>query len=329
MTRGRALLVGLAVICCLAGSSGRAQDPSAKDYPNKPIRLVVGFAAGGPTDVIARVIAQDMTIALGQTIVVENRLGANALIATESVARADPDGYTLLFASLSHNVNALLVKAAKYDPLRDFAPISNAAVLPMLIVTSPSTPVSSVAELVAMAKARPGDVTFGSAGNGGSAHLAAAMLQAATGTQMTHVPFRGNGPALNEVIAGRVTFMFYPMIGVADQVAGKNLKVLAVGTEVRNPDFPGVPTTAEAGLKGFEETAPWVGMLAPAGTPAPIVAALHRAMRRSLDRPQTRERMAQLGAIAVGDTPAEFSAFLAKDIGRWQRVIATSGLKPE
>jgi tripartite-type tricarboxylate transporter receptor subunit TctC len=303
---------------------------AAQPYPSKPVKVVVGFAAGGPTDVIARVVAQDMSASLGQGFVVENRPGANAIIATELVARAAPDGHTLLFSSLSLLVNAILLEGkAKYDPFKDFAPVSNAALLPMVIVAGPQAPFGSIGELIAMAKAKPGELSYGTSGHGGSTHLAGAMLENATGTKMINVPFKGNGPALAEVMGGRVTFMFYPAVGIADQVAAKRLKVLAVGTTAPHPDFPGVPTMAEAGLPGFEATAPWVGMLAPAGTPAPIVNRLSEEMRKSIARPETRERMKQLGAIAVGDTPAEYAAFLKKDYERWAQVIKASGVKAE
>src|SRR4051812_41628490 len=258
----------------------------AQSYPAKPVKVLVGFAAGGPTDVIARIVAQDMTASLGQSFVVENRAGANAIIATEAVARSAPDGYTVLFSSLSLLVNAILLEGrVKYDPFRDFAPVSNAAVLPMVIVTAAQAPVGSIGELIALAKARPGEISYGTSGNGGSSHLAGAMLESATRTQMINVPFKGNGPALAEVMAGRVTFMFYPIVGIADQVAAKKLKVLAVGTPGHHPDFPGVPTMTESGLAGFEETAPWVGMLAPVATPPGAIERLSAEMRKSLARP--------------------------------------------
>jgi tripartite-type tricarboxylate transporter receptor subunit TctC len=217
----------------------------------------------------------------------------------------------------------------KYDPVKDFAPVSNAANLPQVVVTSPTTGLNSMRELIATAKAKPGEVSYATSGIGGSTHLAGAMLETATGTKMINVPFKGNGPALAEVMSGRVTFMFYPVIGIAEHVAGKKLKVLAVGTTERHPDFPGVPTLGEAGLPGFEATAPWVGILAPAGTPAPIVNRLAEEMRKSLAKAETRERMRQLGAVIVADTPAAFAAFLRKDHERWAQVIKTSGVKAE
>ncbi len=302
----------------------------AQEYPAKPVRMIVGFAAGGPTDVIARLIAQDLSISMKQPVIVENRPGANAIIATEYVARSAPDGHTLLFSSLSLLVNAILMEGkVKYDPFRDFAPVSNAANLPQVVVTSPETRINSVPELIALAKSKPGEVSYATSGIGGSTHLAGAMLETFTGTQMINVPFKGNGPALAEVMSGRVSFMFYPIVGIAEHVASKRLKVLAVGTTSRHPDFAGVPTMAEAGLPGFEATAPWVGILAPAGTPATVVNRLAEEMRKSLARPETRERMRQLGAVIVADTPAEFAAFLRKDHERWAQVIKTSGVKAE
>lgn len=310
-------------LCASAGAMAQA-------YPTKPIRFVVGFGAGGPTDVIARFIAQDMSVSLGQSVIVENRPGANAIIATELVARSAPDGYTLLFSSLSLLVNAILPgNTVKYDPFKDFAPVSNAALLPMVVVTSPETHLNSMKELVALAKAKPGEISYATSGNGGSTHLAGAMLENFTGTKMINVPFKGNAPGLTEVLSGRVTFMFYPIIGIADQVNAKKLKVLAVGTPKPHPDFPSVPTLDDAGFPGFEETAPWVGLLAPAGTPAAIVNRLSEEMRKSIARPETRERFKAQGAVAVGDTPAEFSAFLKKDHERWARVIKASGVKAE
>jgi tripartite-type tricarboxylate transporter receptor subunit TctC len=184
-------------------------------------------------------------------------------------------------------------------------------------------------DLIILAKAKPGELSYATSGNGGSTHLAGAMLENFSGTKMINVPFKGNGPALAEVMAGRVTFMFYPIVGIADQVSAKRLKVLAVGTPRPHADFPAVPTLEQSGLPGFEETAPWVGMLAPAGTPAPVVNRLAEDMRKSLARRETQERMKALGAVTVADTPAEFAAFLKKDYERWARVIKTSGVKAE
>jgi len=303
---------------------------AAQSYPAKPVKIVVGFAAGGPTDVIARILAVDMSVSAGQSFIVENRPGANAIIATEAVAHSAPDGYTTLFSSLSLLVNPILPGTkAKYDPFKDFAPVSNVAALPMVVVTAPGSPFNSMKELVSLAKARPGELSYGTSGIAGSSHLAGAMLENMTDTKMINVPFKGNGPALAEVMAGRVTFMFYPIIGIAGHIAGGKLKAIAVGTAAPDPDFPNVPTMAQAGYPGLEVTAPWVGMLVPAGTPAPVVNRLAEEIRKSLAKPEIRAKMKEQGAVIVGDTPAEFAAFLKKDQERWAQVIKASGVKAE
>ena len=323
-------MIRLTRICFFAFALLAAGSLHAQGYPARPVKFVIGFAAGGPTDVIARVVAQDMTQSMGQSVIVENRPGANAIIATEVVARAPADSYTLLFSSLSLLVNhALIDSKVNYDPFKDFAPVSNAANLPMVVVASPQAPFNTMQDLIALAKAKPGELSYATSGHAGSSHLAGAMLENATSTTMINVPFKGNGPALTEVMAGRVSFMFYPAVGIAEQVTAKRLKVLAVGTPGPNPDFPGVPTLASAGLSDLEATAPWVGLLAPAGTPAPVIQKLSEEMRKSLARPETRERMRQLGAVVIADTPAEFAAFLKSDYERWTRVIKASGVKAQ
>ena len=302
----------------------------AQEFPSKPVRLVVGYAAGGPTDVIGRLLAQDMSATLGQGVVVENKTGANGLIGTLEVKKAPPDGYTLLVTTLSHNVNAILMADKKpYDPLEDFTTISLVSFLPMVMVAKGDGPFSSVQEVIDAAKARPGEVSYASAGNGGSAHLAGALLATLTHTQMTHVPFRGNAPALTEVMAGRVSFMFYPMIGIAEQVQQKRLKALAVTTESRHPDYPGVPTTAEAGLPGFEEYTQGLGIVGPAGIPQAVVEKLNGAVRASLAKPETEQRLKQLGAIVHASSPEEFRTWLTGDRERWERVIRAAGVKGE
>jgi len=322
-------MTGRFFLACIAALAGAAA--SAQDYPAKPVRLVVGFAAGGPTDVIARVIAQDMATSLGQGVVVENKTGANALIATQEVKRAAPDGYTILMTTLSHNVNAILLADRKpYDPIKDFAPVSLVSLLPLVMVTRADSPFSSVQDVVQAAKAKPGEVSYASAGNGGSAHLAAALVETLSGTRMTHVPFRGNAPALTEVMVGRISFMFYPMVGIADQVAQRRLKALAVSTATRHPDYPGAPTMAESGFPGFEQYTQGLGVVAPANTPAPVIDKLNAAIRASLAKPETREKLKGLGAITQGgSSPAEFRAWLQTDAERWARVIKAAGVTAE
>ena len=322
----------LVLSACLAFTAALPLTASAQaaTYPTQPIKMLIGFAAGGPTDVIGRILAQHMTSTMGQSVVVENRTGANSLIATREVAKAKPDGYTVLFASLSHNVNRLLLnEKAEYEPLGSFAPVSLVANLPLVVVTAYDAPYKTLQDLIAAAKSKPEAVSYGSAGNGGSAHLAGALMATMTNTKMVHVPFRGNAPALTEVMAGRVSFMFYPMIGIAGHVADKRLRVLAVGSSKPMPDFPGVPTMDASGFPDFEQTAPWVGMLAPAGTPKAIVDQLNAALKKALAQPEIIKRMKDLGATPIGDSPDEFRAFLVKDSERWARVIKASGIKAE
>ena len=303
----------------------------AQTFPSKPVKLVVGFSAGGPTDVIARILAQDMSAAFGQPVVVENKAGAASMIATLEVKRSAPDGYTLYMTTLTHSVNAILHADKKpYDPIADFTPITLVCHLPLVMVAKGDSPFNSAADVVKAAKEKPGEISYASSGNGGSAHLAGALVEALTGTKMLHVPFKGNAPALTEVMAGRISFMFYPMVGIAEQVAQKRLKVLAVSTEKRHPDYPSVATMSESGFPGFEEYTQGLGVVGPAGLPAPVVGRLNEAIRASLVKPETKEKLNKLGAITEGgSTPAEFRSWLGKDLERWARVIKAAGVKAD
>ncbi len=319
-------LIAAATLTGLAFSQAFAAD----DFPNKPMRLLVGFAAGGPTDVIARVLAKDMTVTLGQAVIVENKAGASSMIATREVKSAAPDGYTLLFSSLGLNVNPILLgEQAGFNPKTDFTPISNAATLPLVAVSAFDASVKTMPDLLKKARGKPEAVSFGSSGNGGSGHLAGELLATLAKAKMLHVPYKGNGPALLEVMAGRVDFMFYPVIGIAENVASKRIQVLAVGTAKRLPQFPDTPTMAEAGFPGFEETAPWVGLLAPAKTPAAIVNRLNDAMLKALAKPDVRAQLEKLGAVIIGDSPAQFTAYLKRDYDRWENVIKTAAIKAD
>lgn len=299
----------------------------AQAYPGRPIKMVLGFAAGGPTDVIARHLAKDLGEILKQSVVIENKTGASGNIATDFVGQAPPDGYTLLFTAHTHLTNQLLMDKLRFDPIKDFAPITEVCILPLMLLVPPTSPVNSVQDLVRTAEAAPGDVSYASAGVGSSGHLGGALFEMLSGTRMTHVPFRGNANAILEVMAGRVSSVFYPMIGVADMVKQKQVKVLAAGTPRRLPDFPDVPTMAESGYPNFVDTVPWLGVMAPAGTPAPIVEKLAAAVHQSLSKPETRDRLRELGAITVTNSPAEFRQFLEKDSERWARLIKAAGVK--
>lgn len=319
-------LLAASALTGLATNAAHAADV----FPTKPVRVLVGFAAGGPTDVIARVLAKDMTESLGQPVVVENKAGASSMIATREVKNAAPDGYTLLFSSLGLNVNPILLgEQAGFNPKTDFAPISNAATLPLVAVSAHDSPIKSMPELLKKARSKAEAASFASSGSGGSGHLAGELLATLARAKMLHVPYKGNGPALLEVMAGRVDYMFYPVIGIAENVSAKRLQILAVGTAKRLPQFPDAPTMAEIGFPGFEETAPWVGLLAPAKTPPAVVSRLNEAMLKALAKPEVKAQMEKLGAVIVGDSPTEFAAYLKRDYERWEGVIKAADIKPD
>jgi tripartite-type tricarboxylate transporter receptor subunit TctC len=299
-------------------------------YPSRPIRLVVGFAAGGPTDVIARAISKDMSITLGQPIIVDNKAGASSMIATREVRNAPGDGYTLLFSSLGLNVNRILHgDQAGYNPKTDFVPISNVANLPLVAVNAYDSPIKTMPDLLKKARSKPDAVSFASSGTGGSGHLASELLDTQAKVKMLHVPYKGNGPALIDVMAGQVDYMFYPVIGIADNVTSKRLQILAVGSAKRLAQFPNAPTMSEVGFPGFEETAPWVGLLAPAKTSPAIVSKLHEALVKALANPEVKAQLEKLGAVVVGDSPTQFAAFLKRDHDRWAAVIKAAAIKPD
>ena len=319
----RTVLIG----CLLIGAmSAQAQS----DYPNKPIKWVVGYSTGGPTDVIARIVSQDVSATLGQAIVIENRLGANGNIATESVAQAPADGYTLLVNTLALNVNAILGQGrVKYDPVKDFSPITLAVALPQYLIVGYNSRFKTLADLVQKAKSQQEAISYGSAGNGGSAHLAAALLESRTQSKMLHVPFKGNAPAMTEVMAGRVDFMFYPMIGVVEHEVQKQIRILAVTTPKRYVDTPHVPTMAESGFPGFEEYVGPVGFVAPAGTPQAILEKLSSAIRASLTKPSIEQKLRQLGSVVVASTPTEYKQWLKDDYTRWNQLIKAADIKDQ
>ena len=317
----------LAAVCATTAIAPAA---FAQQYPTKPVRMLIGFSAGGPTDVIGRIVAQEMSQVLGQSVVVENKAGANSLIATQEVKRSAADGHNIYMTTLSHNVNAILMHDQKpYDPIADFTPIALVAYLPLVMVTGYDSPYKTVQDVVNAAKAKPETISYASAGNGGSAHLAAALVATQSGTQMIHVPFKGNAPALTEVMTGRVSFMFYPMVGISQWVSEKKLRVLGVSTEKPHPDYPSVPTMTAGGFPGFEQYTQGLGIVGPAGLKPDVVAKLNQAVLATLAKPETKKKFAELGAISAGGTPDEFKAFLVKDAERWARVIKAAGVRAE
>ena len=298
----------------------------AQNYPTKPVRIVVPFPAGGPTDTLARLVGQKLTESLGQTFLVDNRAGATGTIGTGLVAKAPTDGYTLLMSATSNHVAAFLYQKLPYDPERDLAPLIRIATLPFYLVVHPSLPVHSVQELVKFAKARPGDLAFSSPGPGSGGHLVMAMFQAATGIQLVHVPYKGAAPSITALVGGEVALTWDTISTSHPHVAAGKLRALAVSGAKRSPAVPSVPTAIEAGVPGFE-TYIWFGFLAPAGTPAPIMDKLNGAINRILGQADVKSRITTLSGEISPNTPEQFGRFLAADTPKWKKVIAETGVR--
>ena len=298
----------------------------AQSFPNRVLRLIVPFSAGGPTDAIARTLAQQMSLGLGQQVVVDNRPGANAIIGTELGARAAPDGYTLLMVAFPHAINPSLQAKLPYDTVADFAPVSLATAGPMLLAVHPSVPVSDVKGLVALARARPGDLTCGSSGNGSTAHLALAMLNHLAGIKITHVAYKGAGQGMTDLLGGHLSMYFGGVMALLPHVKGGKLKGLAVSTRTRSEAAPAVPTIAETGLADYEVSG-WYGVVAPARTPVSIVRRLNAEIVMQLQRSDVRERLAANGAEVVASSPEQFTAYIAGELAKWEKVIKAAGIR--
>jgi tripartite-type tricarboxylate transporter receptor subunit TctC len=297
----------------------------ADAYPDKPIRLVVPFPPGGPTDIVARPLAQFLGERLKQQIIVDNRGGAGGSIGAELVAKAPADGYTLLMATVgTHAINATLYKRLGYDPVKDFTPISLVAAAPVALVANPSVPVKSVADLIALSKATPGSINFGSAGNGTPGHLTGEMFRAATGADIRHVPYKGSAPALSDLLGGQTQIMFDPLQSVLSQVRAGRLKLLAVSSKTRSPAAPDAPTFAEAGLKDFEATA-WWGIFAPANLPPAIATRLNTEINAVVRSEGFRALLVPLGVTVSGDTRDEFAQFQQRELLKWGKAVRDSG----
>jgi tripartite-type tricarboxylate transporter receptor subunit TctC len=286
--------------------------------------MVVPYPPGGPTDIVARVVGQKLSERLGQTVVVDNRPGAGGNIGADAVAKAAPDGYTMLVATTAHAINMTLFSKPGYNTRTDFAPVSMLTSGPLVLVTAPSTPAGSVAELVAMARANPGKVTFASSGNGQSTHLAAELFDSMAGVRMTHVPYKGSAPALTDVMAGQATVMFDTMLSAMPFVRDGKLRALAITGATRSPAAPDVPTMAQAGLPGYEATA-WNALLVPAGTPAAVQSRLSEALKAVLNQDDVRARFASQGFAATWTSPADTGQFIAREIDKWGKVVKASG----
>jgi tripartite-type tricarboxylate transporter receptor subunit TctC len=319
MRRSISLALALALALLLLGPA-HAQTA----WPGKPIRLIVGFAAGGSTDVTARIIAQALSDRLGQPVVVENRGGAGGNIGADAVAKADPDGYTLLMATSStFAANPNLYKSLPFDVQKDFAPITVTAFIPNLLVVNPSVPANNVADFIAYLKANPDKLNFASAGNGTSQHLSGELFNSLAGVRMTHVAYRGGAPAVSDLLGGQVQVIFAPLVEVIQQVRSEKLKALGITTAKRSPLLPEVPTILES-LPGYE-VALWNGLLAPAKTPPDIIDRINRATIEALRSPEVKAKLAEQGSEPVGNTPAEFKAFIDSELVKWRRLVEISG----
>lgn len=301
---------------------------SAQTYPARPIRIVVAYAAGGGVDIVTRTVGQKLSELIGRPVVVDNRPGASTNIGSELVAKAAPDGYTLLMASSANATNMTLFRKPPYDTLRDFAPVTQVGCGPQVLVTSPSFAARSVKELLALARAKTGQLSYASGGNGSSQHLTGELFKQMGKVDIVHVPYKGGAPALIDVIGGQVAYMFINTLEALPHAKSGRLKVLAVASAKRTAVFPQTPTFAEAGFPGFESVA-WWGVLAPAGTPKEVIGRLHAEIAKALTAPEVKERFAGLGAETVGSTPEQFGAFLREEIQRWGKVIRTLGIKAD
>ena len=297
----------------------------AANYPAKPVRLVVPFPAGGTTDILARAVAQRLSEAWGQQVIVDNRPGAGGNIGSDLVAKAKPDGYTLLMGTVgTHAINPSLYRNMPYDHVKDFAPVILVAGVPNVLVVNPSLPVHSVPELIAYAKANPGKLNFASSGNGTSIHLSGELFKTMAGVQMTHVPYKGSSPALADLMGGQVQLMFDNLPSSLGLIKGGKLRAIAVTSATRAAALPDVPTIAESGLPGFEASS-WFGVLAPAATPHEIVAKLNGTIALWLATPEAKEKLLAQGAIAAGGSPEDFARHIDRETAKWAKVVKASG----
>jgi tripartite-type tricarboxylate transporter receptor subunit TctC len=293
-------------------------------YPTKPVRVVVPYPPGGPTDIVARVVFQQVSESTGQQFIIDNRAGAGGNIGAEAVARSSADGYTLLVATTAHAINMSLFKNLNYDVVKDFVPVTLLTQGPLVLVATPSFPANNVGELIALAKAKPDTLNFASSGNGQSTHLSGELFNSMAGIKLSHVPYKGSAPALTDVIAGQVPLMFDTMLSAMPFVTAGKLKALAVTSPQRSAAAPSLPTIAESGLPGYEVFA-WNGLLAPAGTPKAVVTRLSEELKKAMELPQVKEKFAAQGFAASWGTPAEFGRFLQREVDKWTKTVKASG----
>ncbi|MBK0393705.1 tripartite tricarboxylate transporter substrate binding protein [Ramlibacter algicola] len=314
----------LAAAAFIAPGAASAQEA----FPNKPIHMILPFPPGGVTDLLARALGEKLSARLGQPVVVENKPGAGTVLASDYVARAKPDGYTILMAASSLGTAPLIYDKVTYDAVKSFAPVTQVASVVHVLVVSPKLPVANVKELIAYTKANPGKLSYASTGTGTSTHLEGELLKSMAGIDMVHVPYKGSGPALNDLVGGQLGVMIDALGSSGPFIKAGKLRALGVTTAKRSASVPELPTLAESGVPGYEAM-PWLGLVAPAGTPPEIVDRLHKETAKVLEDPAIKERFKGWGLDIIGNTPAEFSAFIKRDIDQWARVIKNANIKGE
>jgi len=313
-----------AILCAVLFSAPAA---FAQSYPGKPVRIIVPYSAGGGTDIVARAVGQKLSEIWGQSVIVDNRAGASGMIGAEAAARASADGYTLLMATPAEvATNHHLYSKVSYNPERDFAPITLVAVTPLVVAANPDVPAKNIQELVALARARPGTLGFATPGTGSTQHLSGEMLMSAAGIRLVHIPYKGAGQSIPDVVGGQVPLGIYGLLTISQQAKAGRLRVLAVTTLKRSSAAPDWPTLAESGFPGFD-TSLWFGLLAPAATSKEIIVKIHTDVLRVLKLPDVRERIASQGADIVGNSPAEFATFIAAESAKYARIIKQAGVK--
>jgi len=322
------LLIVAALVLALVLGSADATSAQA-NYPNRPIQLVVTVPPGGAADIVARLVASKLSDALGQQVIVINRGGAGGTIAAAQVAKSDPDGYTLLLNTIAtHGIGPHIYASLPYDPVKDFAPVILIAKLPLIMAINADLPARSVKDVIALAKAKPGELTFSSAGNGGAPHLAGELFKSLTGTELLHVPYRGSGPAVIDLIGGRITMMFDATPSLLPNITAGKLRPLAAASPQRHRLLPDVPSFAELGYPGMD-IALWYGVVAPAGTPPAIVQRLNAELAKIVDMPDVRKNLTEQGADMQGGTPEDFAAFMRNESARWAEVVKQASIQPQ
>ena len=320
-------VTGIAAVVFTAAGGAFAQGAAAS-FPSKSITIVIPATPGGAIDLTARVIGPKLTDAWGKPVVVENKAGATGIIGTEFIAKATPDGQTLVLVASSHAINPSMFKKLPYDTIKSFEPVVLTHVLPLMLVVHPSLPVKSVQELIAYAKSNPGKLSFASSGPGGAPHMSGELFKSMAGLDMIHVPYKGSTAAHSDLLAGRVSMMFDTVSAISPHVKSGALRALAVTTAKRSAAMPDVPTMAEAGMKGYE-TSTWGGILAPAGTPKDVVTKLNAEINKALAAQDVRQRMLDSGIEPAGGTPQQFTAFIQSEMVKWGKVAKTAGIQPE